>query len=367
MLSRPAVPASLPGQPETESSVPAKVEGASGTSATLRLAAAWLALLATLGIVLLLLAAWLTSSWPGDEAYPLRMALGVGFFGACGLTAVVSWRAAAPSRPRAGIMAFAIGVLALIVILVPAVAVLLPPAGLYGLDVYAVGSAARLPWSVVIVVPAVLMVFGTVRRWCVVGDAAAIRRRKRIATAATLAILAPISALVAVDAAQPFCDPSRTCVAGVGISFVLPDYWSRAAPESNELFAATAADEWRRFVIEDGARVIRDAEAAVPTDLDGVAARVSSLLEGGGGLFGSNTGVSTQRVELPVGPAVRVAYTNATSFFLTYYQTTISYWFFIDERLVVLEYMRGYGESTPPRPSDTLELTELLDSLRTLR
>jgi hypothetical protein len=366
MLNRSSVPASFPRQPDTESSVPAKVEAASGTSATLRLAGAWLAVLAVVGIVLELLAAWLTRSWPGDEAYPIRVGLSLGFLGACGLAGVVSWRASSPSRPRARIMAFTIGVLALIVILAPAVAVLLPPAGLYGLDIYGIGSAARLPWSVVIVVPAALMVFGTVSRWAITGHTAAIRVRKRIATATTLAILVPISALVAVGAAQPLCDPGRTCIAGVGISFDLPDRWSRGAPESNELFAATAANGRSRVVIEDGARVIREAEAAVPTDLDGVSARVSSLLEGGGGLFGSNTGVSAQRVELAVGPAVRVAYTNATSFFFTYYQTSISYWFFIDERLVVLEYMRSYGESTPPGPTDTLELTELLDSLATL-
>jgi len=350
-----------PRPAEVSSATPRPVQV---SSAALRLAGAWLAVLALLGVVAVVLVAWLVRDWPSDEDYPLRMGFILGSSVACSLTAVIAWRAAAPNRPRAGIMTFAIGALALIVILLPAVAVLLPSAGLYGLDLYAVGSATRFPWSLAIVVPAALMVFGTVRRWCATGDAAAVRRRTRIATATTLVILAPIVALVAVDAAQPACGWGRVCVATAGISFDLPDRWSRTAPESNELYAAVAGNEQTRFVIEDGARAIRDAGGTVPTDIDGVAARVPPLVEGGGGLFGRNTDVSTQHVELPVGPGVRVSYTNTTAFFLTSNQTTISHWFFIDGRLVVLEYMQAFGEGTPSSPSsDPRELTDLLESL----
>jgi hypothetical protein len=211
------------------------------------------------------------------------------------------------------------------------------------------------------------MVFGTVSRWCVSGDAALVRRRRWIASGTTLAILVSIGALVAVDAAQPACGPGRTCVASAGLSFVLPGGWSRTASDSDNLFAATAGSDNRRFVVDDGARVLRDAGSAVPTDIDGVVAQVSSLLRVDRGLFGSIAGVSTQRTVLPVGPAVRVSFTSTTSFFFNLNQTYITEWLFADGRLVVLEYMRGYGEGTPDNPSsDPPDFTLLLGSLRAL-
>ncbi len=279
------------------------------------------------------------------------LAVILGLFGACSLTAVVSWRAASPHQPIAGVIAFTIGAVALVVLLGHAVLLLLPPHGLYGLDVYKVWSAARLPSSLVVLVPAALMVFGSVSRWCVSGDAALVRRRRLTASGTTLAIVVSIGALVAVDAAQPACGPGRTCVAAAGISFVLPGGWSRTAPESDELYAAAAGSDNRRFVVEDGARVLRDAGSAVPIDIDGVAAQVSSLLEDGRWMFGSITGVSTRRTVLPVGPAVRVSYTSTTSFMFTLSQTTVAEWFFINGRLVVLSTnaATARGHRTAPR------------------
>jgi hypothetical protein len=337
----------------------------------LRLAGAWLAVLAVLVTALGLLVVFLFAlpifgSAPSVQAFATGFAVILGLFGACSLTAMVSWRAAAPRQPIAGVIAFTIGALALVVPLAPAASLLLPPHGLYGLDVNAVWSAAHLPWSLAVLVPAALMVFGTVSRWCVSGDAALVRRRRWIASAAALAILASIGALVAVDAAQPACGPGRTCIASAGISFVLPGGWSRTASESDDLYAATAGSH-RRFVVEDGAGVLRDAGFAVPTDIDGVAAQVSSLVKDGRGMFGSITGVSTQRTMLPVGPAFRVSFTSTTSFILTYYQTTVTEWLFADGRLVLLEYMVAYGEGTPDSPSsDLLDFTLLLESLRAL-
>lgn len=367
LVSRPSLPAPFPEPSDGVHPAQAIAEEAPTTSLALRIAAVWLALMAVLGVILVFVGATLFGSWPGDENFPLRMALLLAQAGGCGLIAVVAWRAAAPDRTRAGIITFAIGGLALIVVLVPSVVVLLPPDGLYGLDLYAVGSAARLPWSLAIVVPALLMVAGTVNRWRAMGDAATGRRRTRIVTASTLAILLPITALTAVDAAQPACGWGRVCVVAAGISFDLPGRWSRTAPESDQLYAAVAGDDHTRFVIEDGARAIREAGGTVPTDIAGVATGVPALVEAGGGLFGRNSDVSTHQVALPVGAAVRVAYTNARSFFLTYYQTTISHWFFVDGRLVAFEYMRAFGESTPMTPgADPPDLTELLDSLEAL-
>lgn len=338
----------------------------------LRLAGAWLAVLAVVVFAVALLAVWFTmhplfGSAPGGLESWVMAASVFGLFGMCSLIAMVSWRAAGPHRPQVGIIAFTIGALALLVLLVPPVALLLPPDGLYGLDADAVLSAARLPWSIAILVPAGLMVFGTVRRWCVAGGAAAVRRRTLIAAAAALAILVSVGALVAVDAAQPACGPGRTCVASAGISFVLPGGWSRTASESDQLFAATAGSDHRRFVIQDGSQMLREAGLPVPTDIDGVAARVPSLFEDGGGQFRSITGVLARRAELPVGPAVRVSYVSATSFIVIYNQTTITEWVFINGRLVVLEYMVAYGEGTPQSPaSDSPDFTRLLESLRAL-
>ena len=335
----------------------------------LRLAGAWLAVLAVLvttfaTLVFVVFASMFKSEGETDV---VGLAVILGLLGACSLTAVVSWRAASPHRPIAGVIAFTIGAVALVVLLAPAVFLLLPPHGLYGLDVYKVWSAARLPSSLVVLVPAALMVFGSVSRWCVSGDAASVRRRRWIASGTTLAILASIGALAAVDAAQPACGPGRTCVAAAGISFVLPGGWSRTASESDNLYAAAAGSDHRRFVVDDGARLIRDAGAAVPTDIDGVAAQVSSLFKDRGDQFSSIEGSSTQRTVLPVGPAVRVSFTSTTSFFFNLSQTNTTEWFFINGRLVVLEYQRGYGEGTPDNPSsDPPDLTLLLESLRAL-
>ena len=232
----------------------------------LRLAGAWLTVLAFLEIASGLLVGCLFSSWRSHQESAFMVASVLGLFGACSLTATVSWRAATTHRPLAGVIAFTIGALALVVLLVPAASLLLPPNGLYGLDVNAVWSAARMPFSFAILVPAALMVFGTVRRWCVAGDALVVHRRTTVALAAALAILAPIGALVVVDAAQPACGAGRTCVPSAGISFVLPDGWSRTAPESEELYAATAGGPEARFVVEDGSRVLVDAGSAVPTE-----------------------------------------------------------------------------------------------------
>jgi hypothetical protein len=330
----------------------------------LRLAGAWLVVLAVLVIALALLIALIFRSLLGAPELVVGLAVILGLFGACSLTAMVSWRAAAPHRPIAGVIAFTIGAVALVVLLAPAASFLLPPNGLYGLDVYAVWSAARLPGSLAVLVPAALMVFGSISRWCVSGDAALVRRRRWIASGTTLAIVVSIGALVAADAAQPACGPGRTCVAAAGISFVLPGGWSRTAPESDDLYAAAAGSDDRRFVVEDGAGALRDAGSAVPTDIDGVAAQVSSLFEDGRWMFGSITGASTRRTVLPVGPAVRISFTSTTSFMFTLSQATVAEWFFVNGHLVVLEYMRAYGANNPS--SDPPDLTLLLESLRAL-
>jgi hypothetical protein len=329
-------------------------------------------MLAVIVLGVALLAVWFTlnplfGSAPGRQESWALAAFIVGLFLACCVTARVTWRAAAPHRPHAGITAFAIGCLTLIVLVAPPVALLLPPNGLYGLDVEALWSAGRLPWSLAVLVPAALMVFGTGRRWCVAGGAAVVRRRAWFAAAATVAILASLGALVAVDAAQPACGPGRTCVASAGVSFVLPRNWSRTAPEPGELYAATAGSGDRRFVIQDGSQMLREAGFTVPADIDGVATRVPALFEDGSGQFRSITGVLVRRVSLPVATAVRVSYTSTTSFILVYKQTTITEWLFIKGHLVVLEYMVAYGEGTPmSTASDPPDFTLLLDSLRAL-
>jgi hypothetical protein len=337
----------------------------------LRLAGAWLAVLAVLGTTFLVLGLAVAASIfksVGTQEFVVGLAVILGLFGACSLTAMLSWRAAAPHRPIAGVIAFTIGAVALVVLLAPAASLLLPPHGLYGLDVDKVWSATGLPWSLAVLAPAALMVFGTVSRWCVSGDAASVRRRRWIASGTTLAILMSIGSLVGVDAARPACGPGRTCVAAAGISFVLPGGWSRTAPESDQLFAAWAGSDDSSFEVADGAGMLRDAGSAVPTDIDGVVTQASSLFEDARWWLSSLTGVSTQRTVLPVGPAVRVSYIHTVSFSSPpHHWTTVTEWFFINGRLVVLEYSRAYGHRIPDDPSsDPPEFTLLLESLRAL-
>jgi hypothetical protein len=174
------------------------------------------------------------------------------------------------------------------------------------------------------------------------------------------------AALVVIGAAQPACGLGRTCLPAAGVTFTLPLGWSRTSPESAELYAAVAGDEHTRFVVEDGAEVLRDTGVAMSADLDALASRIASTLEEPG-LFSSRTGVRQEVVTLPIGPAIRISYTSATSFILTYNQTVISYWVPVNGRLLVLEYMEAYGEGTPSGPGpDPGDLVTLVESLRPL-
>ncbi len=136
--------------------------------------------------------------------------------------AVVTWRAASPGHARAGIVAFVLGAGTLLVLLAPAVAALLPThGGFYGFDPYRVADAARLPSSVAFLVPALLMVVGTVWRWC--AEEAPGSHRRAWATLAAIAVVAvPAGVLLIVAWWAPSCPSGRTCLPEAGISFERP-------------------------------------------------------------------------------------------------------------------------------------------------
>ncbi len=119
-------------------------------------------------------------------------------------------------------------------------------------------------------------------------------------------------------------------------------------------------------MIEDGASILTENGREVPGDLDELERTVPRLLAGGGG-FARNSEISVRRVDLPAGPAIRIAYTSATSFIFTYYQTNVTHWLNVDGRLIVLEYMTSYGEGTPgDTASDPPAVRRLLEFIRPL-
>ncbi len=333
------------------------------------LAAVWLAVLAIVAVAILCVIALAfasLSSGADVEAGQRVVAIFVAVEGALVASAVVAWRAASAGRGSEELVALVLGGGALLVVLGPAFLLLLPlDGGFYGLDPYALATAARLPWSVAVLVPAALMGIGATQRWCASSGEAA-QHRGLVAWGVTLALVVVVGTMAGIQVMQPTCGAGRTCVPAAGVSFVLPDGWRRTATDDGDLFAASAGSEQTRFVIEDGGKVIGKDGGAVPTGPEGVDARATSLLSQGSG-FGRNSDISARRVDLPVGPAIRIAYTSSTSFIFTYYQTNVTHWLSVDGRLVVLEYMTSYGEGTPgDTSSDPADLTELLASLQVL-
>ena len=167
---------------------------------------------------------------------------------------------------------------------------------------------------------------------------------------------------------MPGCGQGWACVPSAGIAFVLPPGWSQQAPGGSELFRASAGSENARFVVEDGRRVLARAKLEVPTSLDGVAASFVAMLEDPDRTsFTHYTGIATRRLDLPVGPAVRISYTSETAFILVSYQTMVSVWLYAGGHLIVLEHMTSYGEGTPGDPSvDPPGLADLLHSTQEL-
>jgi hypothetical protein len=175
-----------------------------------------------------------------------------------------------------------------------------------------------------------------------------------------------LSALLA--ACGSSCGPGRTCIGKAGISLALPDGWGgRSTDGKAERLLVAARGDDQQIVVSDGAAVLK---AGSPTTLDAVDKAVLAMFDD----LNSNPGFSrvterlSDRVVLPIGPAVRLRATWTTSFFFTYGYSTSMYWFFVDGKLILLEYDQGWGEGTPrvPGPVEPPDLRSVLDSLRLL-
>jgi hypothetical protein len=282
-------------------------------------------------------------------------------------SALVAWRAASPDRVPERWASFALGAGTIGLLVGSCAAALLPwYGGFYGLSMYRLADAARLPWSVAVLVPAACMVLGTTRRWRVAREGET-DRRTRIVAAVAAVIVVPMGALIALAILAPSCPPGRVCVPEAGVSFVQPAGWSPAQAASGDLYAASAGSDETRFVVQDGAKVLHDAGRGVSPDFALVKTTVAGAVENGGGFFGTNSDVTSREVDLPVGPSLRVAFTHTTAFIIAMRQTSITYWFRVGDRLVVLEYMESYGEGTPgPTETDPPAFRELLETLRPL-
>jgi hypothetical protein len=160
-------------------------------------------------------------------------------------------------------------------------------------------------------------------------------------------------------------DPGRRCVPSAGLSLVLPEGWSPKDAEDGALFAvAPDGVSDIRVVIETGTSVFHD---AVPTTLDAVQQEITSRASGSSWPT-AITDLQFSRAPLPIGPALRASFSSATNFILTYSQTTVSYWFYVDGRLLAIEYDVAYGEDTPIGPDsvDAVDLQALLLPLQAL-
>ena len=362
-------------EPPTRSArapVPADVVGRRAPgSLPLRIAGAWCGVYAgawiALGTLVLAISANLDAvPAPGVGWGSMLFLVAAGSALACGVPAVVAWRAAAPERTLEGVVAFAIGIGVLGLVLFQVLLGAASATEWFGLDVWALRSGPFSAIPVVAVVPASLMVLGTVWRWSARRGGRSPWRRVAISVAALAAAALTVGGAVAAGTVRPSCPPARTCVPSMGISFDLPAGWSRADPDAGERYAASAGGTEHRFVIEDGAAVFRDQGATVPASLDDVRASVPELLAGNQG-FGSTSGIEAEWVDLPAGPAIRVAYTRTTSFIFSSTQTNVTYWLFVDGKLVVLEYMTAFGEGSPDETAtDPPDFSRLLASVRAL-
>lgn len=156
------------------------------------------------------------------------------------------------------------------------------------------------------------------------------------------------------------CGPGRTCVPDAGVSVVLPAGWSGKGSANEPLQSPSAGIILQRgdAILDAGLRTLDEVEAAV-------AARFSS------GTFGHPDFIDeslTDRVTLPIGPAVRdrLRGWRMGGFGGAFPFSSIVYWFFVDGRLVELEYREawsGAGDPALPPETEPAELRSILDSL----
>jgi hypothetical protein len=163
------------------------------------------------------------------------------------------------------------------------------------------------------------------------------------------------------------CGPGQTCVPDAGVSVALPAGWSvKGSPDKDELLRAESSSPSVGIILQRGDAILEDGSLRTLEEVEAaVAAEFSAGTNIGFGLIDESV---MDRVTLPIGPAVRDRLTWTRSFILSYSYSGTAYWFFVDGRLLDLEYDEAWGEGGSSLPSETepAELRAILDSLRTM-
>jgi hypothetical protein len=187
--------------------------------------------------------------------------------------------------------------------------------------------------------------------------------------AGAAAVAAVLVAAWAVSAcALDGCPSGRTCVPGAGVSFVLPPGWHAADAKDPTLFAAERRGDGApaRLDVADGSHMLAEADLdPQPATLDDLEATALRRLTPPGGTFDRAANATSARVTLPLGPAVRLSYTQTTSFIFTYATGTVEEWVRVGDRLVVFVYREAFGEGSGGPAPDLPEFVAIRGALQT--
>ena len=155
------------------------------------------------------------------------------------------------------------------------------------------------------------------------------------------------------------CDDGRICIPRAGISLELAPDWKQMKPKRDEnMFMAGlhGSESGPGILLKDG----RELLGAEPADLDALEVAARELRSGNNSLLVGTGQAEAERVELPIGSAVRVRY--VTWAFLVGNYASVDYWFYAGDQLLVLVYLEGPTGSFPGgSPAD---LSAMAESIR---
>jgi hypothetical protein len=161
------------------------------------------------------------------------------------------------------------------------------------------------------------------------------------------------------------CGSGRTCVSDASLSVELPTGWSVIGSRGHgELFRAVSSSPSVGIVVEPGDALL---DGGPFRTLDEVAAAVTAQMAPRSTASFTQIGESVvDRQTLPIGPSVRLRMTAFSAFIMSFNQSSTFYLFFVDGRLLALEYDVAVGEGEPTLPAevDGGDLVTIRDSLR---
>lgn len=158
-------------------------------------------------------------------------------------------------------------------------------------------------------------------------------------------------------------DDGRICVPEAGVSLLAPGWQEHGVPASGStLFEIAPEETWPGGIkLSDGSEIFDPP----PTDLAEVelAVRKSRDARPPSAIFFVRQFLEaeTEGVELPIGPAVRVRYLKL--FFGPGARPAIDYWFYVDDRLLVLTWVGAAWTDQVPASSPPY-FEEMAESIR---